>query len=155
MIPRAAASLSESAYWRVRSPSALSCLPRPFVTQNAALLNHAQRSLTTVNQERRPCASSLYQARKSSASAASPRPIRARRAAAAVTASAGWTASFVPSATARSVKVEKFKQLVQAIKESLADVKVFLLGKGPERDVYVVGRSEAGWAGLKTRVTET
>src|SRR5688500_8399608 len=38
-------------------------------------------------------------------------------------------------------EVEKFQQLVQTLKESLSDIKVFQLGKGPERDVYVVGRT--------------
>src|SRR3954452_22294086 len=46
-------------------------------------------------------------------------------------------------------EVAKFQQLVQALKESLADVKVFQVGRGPERDVYVVGRADGGWAGLK------
>jgi len=51
-------------------------------------------------------------------------------------------------------EVERFRQLVQALKESLADVKVFLVGRN-EADVFIVGRSEAGWAGLKTKVAET
>src|SRR5262245_35620443 len=51
-------------------------------------------------------------------------------------------------------EVEKFKRLVQALKESLADVKVFQVGTGAS-DVYIVGRAEGGWAGLKTRVVET
>ena len=51
-------------------------------------------------------------------------------------------------------EVQKFKQLVQTLKESLADVKVFLAG-GAESDAYVVGRAEAGWAGMKTKVVQT
>ena len=43
---------------------------------------------------------------------------------------------------------------MQAIKDNLADVKVFLAG-GPESDAYVVGRAESGWAGLKTKVVQT
>src|SRR3954465_1650994 len=46
-------------------------------------------------------------------------------------------------------EVQKFQQLVQTIKETLSDVKVFLVGKGPEQDAYVVGRTDGGWAGLK------
>jgi hypothetical protein len=45
------------------------------------------------------------------------------------------------------------KQLV-AIKENLADVKVFLAG-GAEADALVVGRTESGWAGLRTKVVQT
>jgi hypothetical protein len=51
-------------------------------------------------------------------------------------------------------EVERFKQLVQAIKDNLADVKVFLAGR-TEKDAYVVGRTDSGWAGLKTRVVQT
>jgi histidine triad (HIT) family protein len=51
-------------------------------------------------------------------------------------------------------EVEKFRQLVEAIKDNLADVKVFLAGRA-EADAYIVGRSEAGWAGLKTKVVQT
>ena len=52
-------------------------------------------------------------------------------------------------------EVQKFKQLVQAIKDALADVKVFLAGKGTEKDAYIVGRTDSGWAGLRTKVVET
>lgn len=52
-------------------------------------------------------------------------------------------------------EVQKFKQLVQAIKDALADVKVFLVGKGSEKDAFIVGRTDAGWAGLRTKVVET
>jgi hypothetical protein len=51
-------------------------------------------------------------------------------------------------------EVENFKQLVQTIKDSLAEVKVFQIGK-PESDVYIVGRTDSGWAGLRTTVVET
>jgi hypothetical protein len=51
-------------------------------------------------------------------------------------------------------EVQRFKQLVQAIKDNLADVKVFLAG-GTEKDVLIVGRTEGGWAGLKTKVVQT
>jgi hypothetical protein len=51
-------------------------------------------------------------------------------------------------------EVQRFKQLVRAIKDNLSDVKVFLAG-GAEADAYIVGRTEAGWAGLKTKVVQT
>ncbi len=51
-------------------------------------------------------------------------------------------------------EVLKFRQLVQGLKESLADVKVFQAGR-VESDVYIVGRAESGWAGLKTKVVQT
>jgi hypothetical protein len=52
-------------------------------------------------------------------------------------------------------EVQRFKELVQAIKANLSDVKVFLAGEGPETDAYIVGRTEGGWAGVKTKVVET
>jgi hypothetical protein len=51
-------------------------------------------------------------------------------------------------------EVQRFKQLVGTLKESLADVKVFVAGRA-ESDAYIVGRTEAGWAGLKTKVVQT
>jgi hypothetical protein len=51
-------------------------------------------------------------------------------------------------------EVQRFQQLVQVLKENLSDVKVFLAG-GPESDAYIVGRTEDGWSGLKTRVVQT
>src|SRR5437879_6306462 len=48
-------------------------------------------------------------------------------------------------------EAQRFKQLVQAIKDNLADVKVFLAGRA-ESDAYIVGRAESGWAGLKTKI---
>jgi hypothetical protein len=51
-------------------------------------------------------------------------------------------------------QVQRFKQLVEAVKETLADVKVFLAGR-VESDAYIVGRSESGWAGLKTKVVQS
>ena len=65
----------------------------------------------------------------------------------------GWT----PAGThpARSGRWPWFQQLVRAIKENLADVKVFLAGK-PEADAFIVGRTEGdGWTGLKTKVVQT
>src|SRR4051794_27908478 len=43
-------------------------------------------------------------------------------------------------------EARRFGQLVQALKDNLADAKVFLAG-GAEKDVYVVGRAGSGWAG--------
>jgi len=51
--------------------------------------------------------------------------------------------------------VQKFKQLVQILKDALKDIKVFQVGKGSEKDAYIVGRTDGGWAGLKTKVVET
>ena len=52
-------------------------------------------------------------------------------------------------------EVQRFKQLVQVLEETLADVKVFQVGR-VEKDVCIVGRAESGgWAGLKTKVVET
>jgi hypothetical protein len=52
-------------------------------------------------------------------------------------------------------EVQRFKDLVKTLKESLKDVKVFVAGR-TESDVYVVGRAEAGgWAGLKTKMVQT
>jgi hypothetical protein len=45
-------------------------------------------------------------------------------------------------------------QLVQTLKETLAEAKVFLVGKR-DGDVCLVGRTDSGWAGLKTRVVQT
>jgi hypothetical protein len=43
----------------------------------------------------------------------------------------------------------------KTVKSYLADVKVFELGRGGEKEVYVVGKTDAGWAGLRTQVVET
>jgi hypothetical protein len=51
-------------------------------------------------------------------------------------------------------EVQRFKGLVQAIKDNLSDVKVFLAGRA-EADAYIVGQTESGWAGLRTRVVQT
>jgi hypothetical protein len=51
-------------------------------------------------------------------------------------------------------KVARFRQLQGTLEETLTDVKVFLFGR-VEKDVSIVGRTESGWAGLKTRLVET
>src|SRR5438105_3352951 len=48
-------------------------------------------------------------------------------------------------------EVQRFQHLVQTIKEVLKDVKVFLAGGGAEKDVYIVGRTDTGWTGLRTK----
>ena len=50
--------------------------------------------------------------------------------------------------------VQRFQELVKAIKSHLKDVKVFRIGE-THIDVYIVGQTEGGYAGLKTRVVET
>jgi Nuclease A inhibitor-like protein len=52
-------------------------------------------------------------------------------------------------------EVQRVKHLVQALKDNLGDVKVFLAGGRAEKDAYIVGRAEEGWAGLKTKVVQT
>jgi hypothetical protein len=50
----------------------------------------------------------------------------------------------------------KFQKLAQALKEQLSDLKVYKVGKEPEKEVYILGRTADGrWAGLKTTVVET
>jgi hypothetical protein len=51
-------------------------------------------------------------------------------------------------------QVQRFKQLVATLKATLADVKVFQFGR-VESDVYIVGRADSGWAGLKTKIVQT
>jgi hypothetical protein len=51
--------------------------------------------------------------------------------------------------------VQRFRRLVQTLKENLADIQVFKVGE-VESDVYVVGKMASGeLAGVKTRVVET
>jgi len=51
-------------------------------------------------------------------------------------------------------EARRFQELVRVIKSNLADVKVFRVGE-TSIDVFVVGRVEGGFAGLRTRVVET
>jgi hypothetical protein len=51
-------------------------------------------------------------------------------------------------------EAQRFGQLVQALKDNLADVKVFNAGRA-EKDVFIVGRAGDGWAGLSTKMVET
>jgi hypothetical protein len=50
----------------------------------------------------------------------------------------------------------QFDKLAAAVKQQLSGVKVYKVGDEPERQVYVVGKTQDGkWAGLKTTVVET
>lgn len=51
-------------------------------------------------------------------------------------------------------QVQRFKDLVKTLKETLDNMKVFRVGE-TSIDVYIVGRVEGGYAGLKTKVVET
>lgn len=48
----------------------------------------------------------------------------------------------------------RFQELVKTLKDTLDDVNVFRVGE-TRIDVYVVGKVEGGYAGLKTLVVET
>jgi hypothetical protein len=51
--------------------------------------------------------------------------------------------------------VQRFRKLVQTLKENLSDIQVFQVGD-VEKVVYVVGKTASGEpAGVKTRVVET
>jgi hypothetical protein len=50
---------------------------------------------------------------------------------------------------------KRFRGLVQTLKHTLSDIKVFRVGK-IQIDVYVAGRTQSGkWVGIKTKVIET
>ena len=50
---------------------------------------------------------------------------------------------------------KKFQKLIQALKDTLDDIRVYRVGE-VERDVYIVGKTKGGgWAGLKSKVVET
>src|SRR4051794_26820775 len=48
-------------------------------------------------------------------------------------------------------RVRGFQGLVQTLEDTLKDIRVFVAGRG-EADVFIVGRTDSGWAGLKTKV---
>jgi len=50
--------------------------------------------------------------------------------------------------------VAKFQNLVQVIKDNLADIRVYRIGT-IEVNVYIVGKTNDGLAGLATKVIET
>jgi hypothetical protein len=50
--------------------------------------------------------------------------------------------------------VAKFKNLVQVIKDNLAEIRVYRIGT-IEVNVYIVGKTNDGVAGLATKVIET
>jgi hypothetical protein len=50
----------------------------------------------------------------------------------------------------------KFDKLTKVLKQQLTGVKVYKIGDEPDKDVYIVGRTQDDrWAGLKTQVVET
>ena len=50
---------------------------------------------------------------------------------------------------------KKFQKLIQALKDTLDDIRVYRVGE-VEKDVYIVGKTKGGgWAGLKSKVVET
>lgn len=52
----------------------------------------------------------------------------------------------------------RYRELVEALKENLTDIKVYKVGKagGAEFDVYVIGKTPDGdFAGVTTKVVET
>lgn len=51
-------------------------------------------------------------------------------------------------------QVQRFQELVNTIKDTLEEVKVYRVGE-TSVDVYIVGQVEGGYAGLKTKVVET
>jgi hypothetical protein len=74
--------------------------------------------------------------------------------------------SFFASATAdedwygpeEKESARRYRELVAALKSSLADIKVYKVGKasGAEFDIYVVGKTPDGdFAGVTTKVVET
>jgi hypothetical protein len=51
--------------------------------------------------------------------------------------------------------VEKYRNLLEALRQNLSDVKVFKVGTA-KVGVFIVGKTEEGdWAGLKTTAVET
>ncbi len=54
------------------------------------------------------------------------------------------------------LQAKGFQNLVALLKAQLADLQVYKVGGEPEREVFVVGRTETGdYAGVSTRVVET
>ena len=52
--------------------------------------------------------------------------------------------------------VSKYQALAEAVHAHLAESRVYKIGGGPEKTIYVVGRSKTGsWVGLKTTAVET
>lgn len=54
------------------------------------------------------------------------------------------------------LQAKGFQNLVALLKAELADLQVYKVGGEPEREVFVVGRTQSGdYAGVSTRVVET
>lgn len=49
---------------------------------------------------------------------------------------------------------EQYRGLLKAVKQNLADAKVFKVGK-TKVSVFIVGKTDGDWAGLKTTAVET
>lgn len=57
--------------------------------------------------------------------------------------------------TGEKATVQKYRNLLRAIREHLSNVKVFKVGE-VNRDIYIIGKTPAGdWAGIKTTAVET
>ena len=57
---------------------------------------------------------------------------------------------------AEKAAVRKYRNLLKVIREQLTGAKVFKVGGGPRKAIYIVGRAKGGgWAGLKTTAVET
>ena len=51
--------------------------------------------------------------------------------------------------------VQRYKDLLQTIKDNLSGAKVYKVGE-VNRDIYIVGKGQAGdWAGIQTKAVET
>ncbi|MBW4597456.1 MAG: nuclease A inhibitor family protein [Brasilonema angustatum HA4187-MV1] len=50
--------------------------------------------------------------------------------------------------------VSKFKKLLETLESNLTDIQVFRIGR-IKIDIYIVGKTSAGLAGVKTKVVET
>ncbi len=51
-------------------------------------------------------------------------------------------------------EVRRFQNLIKVIRDTLDEVKVFCVGE-TDMDAYIVGRTQGGYAGLKTNVVES
>ncbi|MBP5972847.1 nuclease A inhibitor family protein [Brasilonema sp. CT11] len=54
----------------------------------------------------------------------------------------------------QKVDVSKFKKFLETLEGNLTDIQVFRIGR-IKIDIYIVGKTEAGLVGVKTKVVET
>jgi len=54
-----------------------------------------------------------------------------------------------------SEQAQRFRLLLEMLRETLQDVRAFRVGDAPQIDLYIVGRAEGGYVGLKTHLVET